>query len=280
MARPVRRLIVNADDFGFTRDVNEGILEAHQRGILRAASLLATGPAFEHAVELARRTPSLDVGAHLALVGMPSALDGRPLPATVAELLRVLAGRRIRIYEELAAQMRRLCDAGVRPSHLDTHKHTHLIPAVLEAVVGVARQFGVRWIRRPFDFRWRREPAAPWGERAATRLLGLLRRSFDRRLALSGLCGADHFVGLQMTGRFGAADLVQLFHALPQGTTEFMCHPGRCGPELLAARTRLKASRERELAALRAPEVLAAAEESRIELASFRDLDLATHQTR
>ena len=70
-----RRLIVNADDFGFTRDVNAGIVEACERGILRATTLMANGEAFEHAVDLAARTPQLDIGCHLTLVGGASVAD-------------------------------------------------------------------------------------------------------------------------------------------------------------------------------------------------------------
>ncbi len=264
-----RRLVVNADDLGFAREVNEGILEAHCRGIVRAASLLATGPAFEHALTLIRRTPGLEVGVHLALVGMPSALDGRPLPPTIPALLRQLALGRLPIHRELAAQARRILAAGVQPTHLDTHKHTHLIPRVLEAVCSIARQFGIPWVRRPLDFP---RPTAPWMERVRARAWLWLRRGFDRRLARFGCRATDHFAGLRMTGRFGSADLVRLIRELPPGSTEFMCHPGLCGPELKAARTRLKQSRERELAALTAPEVFEALREAEVALVGFREL--------
>jgi len=124
----LKKLIVNADDFGFTRDVNEGIVAAHRRGILTATTIMATGPAFAHAVDLSRDNPDLDIGCHLVLVGSEG------FPATVPALLYALATHRIRIYDELAAQVRRILDAGLRPTHLDTHKHTHLLPPVLDAV--------------------------------------------------------------------------------------------------------------------------------------------------
>jgi len=95
----LKRLIVNADDFGFTRDVNQGIVEAHREGILTATTLMATGPAFEDAVRLARENPSLDVGCHLVLVGAP------PYPATVAKLIEAVTLKRIKIYDELARQL-------------------------------------------------------------------------------------------------------------------------------------------------------------------------------
>ena len=98
------RLIVNADDFGFTRDVNEGIVEAHRDGILTATTLMANGDAFEDAVALARATPSLDVGCHAVLVQGRSVLDAsRALPATLKDLVRSLLRRELPVYEELRA---------------------------------------------------------------------------------------------------------------------------------------------------------------------------------
>ena len=139
-------LITNADDFGYTRDVNEGIIHAHRQGILTATTLMATGAAFDHAVALARENPTLDVGVHLVLVGS----DG--FPPTVARLIRQIALGRIRIYDELAAQVRKVQNSGLHPTHLDTHKHTHLLPPVLKAVARIASEFKIPWVRRPFDF--------------------------------------------------------------------------------------------------------------------------------
>ena len=251
-----KQLVVNADDFGFTPDVNAGIVEAHRDGILTAATLMANGDAFEDAVRLARQTPGLDIGCHLVLIGGHSLLTKQAFPATVAQLVAALATRRIRVYDELAAQMRRIVDAGVRPSHLDTHKHTHLAPPVLDAVAHLAEEFGVRWVRRPFDFPLNAlRGGVPRLKRLSSDALGLLRRRFHRVLASHGCRTTDHFAGFQITGRFQTAELVELMSVIPPGSTELMVHPGRCGPALRAARTRLKESREAELAALVAPEV-------------------------
>ena len=251
-----KQLVVNADDFGFTPDVNAGIVEAHRDGILTAATLMANGDAFEDAVRLARQTPGLDIGCHLVLIGGHSLLTKQAFPATVAQLVAALATRRIRVYDELAAQMHRIVDAGVRPSHLDTHKHTHLAPPVLDAVARLAEEFGVRWVRRPFDFPLNAlRGGVPRLKRLSSDALGLLRRRFHRVLASHGCRTTDHFAGFQITGRFQTAELVELLSVIPPGSTELMVHPGRCGPALRAARTRLKESREAELAALVAPEV-------------------------
>ncbi|HEY9142177.1 MAG TPA: ChbG/HpnK family deacetylase [Bryobacteraceae bacterium] len=264
-----RQLVVNADDFGFTPDVNRGIVEAHRRGILTAATLVANGDAFDDAVRLARDTPGLDVGCHLVLIGGRSLVTGRPFPATVTHLLRALARREIRLYDELAEQTRRTIAAGIRPSHLDTHKHTHLAPPVLEAVARVARDFGIQWVRRPFDFPMHGLGGVPRLTRLASGALGLLRGRFERVLAAYGCRTVDHFAGFRMTGRLDSGELAALAAALPEGSTELMCHPGYCGDALRNAPTRLKESRERELRALIAPEARQALERHSIELVNF-----------
>ena len=250
-----KRLIVNADDFGFTPDVNRGILAAHRDGILTASTIMANGEAFDDAVRLARDAPLLDVGCHLVLISGRAVLPPyAPLPASVPELLRALAARRIRVYDELAAQVRKILAAGMEPTHLDTHKHTHLAPPVLDAVARIAEEFEIRWVRRPFD-------------------IPVLRGRFHRVLARHGCRTTDHFAGFQLTGRFRAPELAQLIRELPDGVTEFMCHPGYCGDDLRHARTRLKESRERELEALVAPEVRAELAEAAVELVNYRGLE-------
>jgi predicted glycoside hydrolase/deacetylase ChbG (UPF0249 family) len=269
-----KQLVVNADDFGFTPDVNEGIVEAHRRGILTATTLMANGAAFEDAVQLARATPSLDAGCHLVLVGGRSLVTGKAFPLTVPQLLAAMARREIRVYDELAAQVRRIVDAGIRPTHLDTHKHTHLAPPVLDAVARLGEEFGIRWVRRPFDFPLNAlRGGVPRVKRMASGAMGLLRRRFHRVLEKRGCRTTDHFTGFQMTGRFRTAELVALLGAIPPGSTELMCHPGRCGEALRHARTRLKESREHELAALVAPEVREALERNGIELVNYRCLN-------
>ena len=268
-----KQLVVNADDFGFTPDVNQGIVEAHRRGILTAATLMANGDAFDDAVRLAGETPGLDIGCHLVLIGGRSLVTGTPFPRTVAQLVAALVRREIAVYDELAAQVRRIVDAGIRPTHLDTHKHTHLAPPVLDAVARISREFGVRWVRRPFDFPLHALPGAiPRAMRLSSAALGLMRKRLHRVLEKHGCRTTDHFAGFQITGRFRAAELVALMSLIPEGSTELMCHPGRCGAALRGARTRLKESREQELEALIAPEVKLAIAKNGIELVNYLEL--------
>jgi predicted glycoside hydrolase/deacetylase ChbG (UPF0249 family) len=261
----LKQLIVNADDFGFTRDVNAGIVACYRNGILTATTLMATGPAFAEAVRLSRENPGLDVGCHLVLVGSPG------FPDTVAQLVQAVARRRIAIYDELAKQVRTILDAGIQPTHLDTHKHTHLLPPVLDAVARISEEFSIPWVRRPFDF-----PVQANGIGLAKRLVSrsfhLLRGRLERVLKAHHCRTTDHFAGFRITGRYGASELSRLIGQLPEGSTEFMCHPGYCRSELQAARTRLKASREEEMRALTSAEVRQALEQAGVRLSSYRDL--------
>jgi predicted glycoside hydrolase/deacetylase ChbG (UPF0249 family) len=261
-----RRLIVNGDDFGFTQDVNEGIVEAYRHGILTATTLMANGDAFDHAVMLAHQTPSLDVGCHLVLIEGKSVLDpSRNLPATFPELLSALLQRKLQVYEELAAQVRKIARAGIRPTHLDTHKHTHLLPPVLDAIAQIAHDYRIPWVRRPFDFGI--DTGARITKSAVALGIRATRPGFTK--ALAKLKTTDHFTGFQITGTLQGANLIETLERLPEGLTEFMCHPGKLGPELRAAKTRLKESREIELAALVSREVREVIEHRGIQLLDY-----------
>jgi predicted glycoside hydrolase/deacetylase ChbG (UPF0249 family) len=228
---------------------------------------MANGDAFEHAVALAKETRSLDIGCHLVLVQGRSVADpSRELPATVTELAKVLFQRKLPVYEELLAQVRRIVRAGIRPTHLDTHKHTHLLPPVLEAVAKLAREFRIPWVRRPFDFGI--DGGARVTKSAVAVGMRVTKPGFARTLAQ--LKTTDHFAGFQITGTLREANLIATLERLPDGLTEFMCHPGKLGPELQAARTRLKESRELELAALKSPQVRRVIDRRGIELVNYR----------
>lgn len=246
----MKRLIVNADDFGFTRDVNAGIVEAHTHGILTATTLMANGDAFGDAVRLAGENPTLDIGCHLVMVqGQSVATPERPLPRTIGELVVALFRGGMDPYEEAAAQVRKIVAAGIRPSHLDTHKHTHLLPPVLRAVARVAREYNIPWVRRPFDFG--SEPSAGMRKRVLSVAMRAMGPGWEK--ALEGLRTTDCFTGFQLTGSLDTDRLGAALSRLPEGLTEFMCHPGKLGPELRAAATRLTESREIELTALTSP---------------------------
>jgi predicted glycoside hydrolase/deacetylase ChbG (UPF0249 family) len=251
----LKRLIINADDFGFNRDVNAGIVRAHRDGVLTSTTLMANGEAFDEAVSLAQATPSLDVGCHLVLVHGQSLLTGRPLPARPRDLLIALARGHLNVYSELRVQIEKIIAAGIRPTHLDSHKHTHIVPHVFRIAAQLAREFDIPYLRLPLDFTL---PAS----------VGALRRYYLRQ-AGAGVRTTDHFIGFRLTGALNETSLANALRRLPDGTTEFMCHPGVLGSELASAHTRLKESRERELDALTSPAIRRLISESAIHLGPF-----------
>jgi chitin disaccharide deacetylase len=261
----VKQLIVNADDFGFTRDVNAGIVECHRNGILTATTLMANGDAFEDAVRLAKENPTLDIGVHLVLVGGP----GQPpsLPAFMVQLAR----SRRNLAAEMRLQVQTILDAGLRPSHLDTHKHTHLAPPVLRAVIQTSREFDIPWVRRPADFTM---PAhsSPFFKKLVNKAVQFAANRFDNALHRGGCRFTDHFTGFEVTGRLGTPELLSILRHLPDGITELMCHPGYLREELGSAPTRLKESRVKELEALTSPEARAILSETGVQLTTYRDL--------
>lgn len=257
----MKRLIINADDFGFTPDVNAGIVEAHVHGVLTSTTLMANGDAFEDAVSWARRTPSLDIGCHLVLVQGRSVLTGRPLPQTLRDVVVALASNRLNVYAELRAQIERILAVGIRPTHLDSHKHTHVAPPVFRSVVRLAHEFRIPYVRLPLDLSLPMPAASK----------SLLRRYYVRMARNLNVRMTDHFLGFRLTGHLTEHTLSVALGALPDGTTEFMCHPGYFRDDLAGAQTRLKQSRELELQALISPAIRDLLNEAGVRLSPFSE---------
>ena len=293
----MRRLIINADDFGLTSGVNRAIAECHAQGVVTSSTLMATGAALENAVALATQSPKLSVGCHVVLVDGAPALpagevrslayagNGTEFARTLGGFVqRALTGRfaEPEIEAEAIAQFRKLQDAGIEITHFDTHKHTHIFPAVLRPLLRAAQACGIRALRNPFvpnqalafeelrgrPFLWKRY----WQVRALRRFLP----AFQELVAEHGMVAPDGCVGVMETGfldaELFAAMVRALAEGLPEGTWEMVCHPGYDDAELAGVRTRLRESREKELHVLTSPESRALLEKNGIELISYRDL--------
>jgi predicted glycoside hydrolase/deacetylase ChbG (UPF0249 family) len=280
----VGRLILNADDFGLTAGVNRAVIELNRAGVLTSASLMARAVSTNEAIELALATPSLGVGCHVVLVDGEPVLHARNLPTlvdprtgrfhpTLGIFLKLLLTGRIRSSEieaETAAQIALLQRRGLRLSHIDTHKHAHIFPAVLRPVLRAARAAGIRSVRNPFEPAWslRATHRAPWIRRAQVRLLRLLEPAFLRIVAEEGFTTTDGVIGVLATGTLDSKTVSSLLRNLPEeGTWELVTHPGYNDSDLAQARTRLLASRETERETL-----LALEQFPEIELISFADL--------
>jgi hopanoid biosynthesis associated protein HpnK len=290
----VRRLIVNADDFGFTAGINRAIVEAQTRGIVTSSTLMANGRAFNNAVRLAKSVPRLDVGCHVVLIDGEPVLDAKRLPSITSAhasgarfrdglqsfAARALAGRLDpgEIEAETTAQIRKLQSAGIDVSHLDTHKHTHLFPAVLRPVLRAARACGVRAIRNPFGPRKPLKSSelltrpSLWTRYAEVRILRTLASKFQDAASRENMATPDGTLGIVVTGALDEKLFRGIASIIPEGTWEFVCHPGYNDDDLKSAKTRLRESRETELRVLTMPQARELLSQHGIDLISYREL--------
>jgi len=250
----VKKLIVNADDFGLDSGINSGIIQAYESGIVRSASLMSCGAAFQEAVELAKKHPGLGVGVHLSLnEGAPVAAQDKISSLLLKdkksflgfnEYKKVFFGiRRINldeVYLEFESQINKFHQAGLTPTHLDGHKHVHMIPGILCVVLELAVRFKIPCLRLPREPWLAGYPQRPryW---ALSRLADFNWLFKVRRYPIKS---PDYCYGLTQSCYLNQPSLVQVLKAVPIGTNELICHPG-LGQK----------NRERELEALKSPEI-------------------------
>ncbi len=255
---------------------------------------MAGGTAFDDAVRLAKQLPRLSVGCHVVLIDGEPVLDAVRLPTITSEnhgsarfreglksfAARALAGRLNpdEIEAEASAQIRKIQSAGIAVSHVDSHKHTHLFPAVLRPMLRAARACGVRAIRNPFG---PRKPlrsgallARPslWTRYAEVRILRALAGKFRQAARREGAVTPDGTLGIVVTGTLDEKLFRAIAAIIPEGTWEFVCHPGYNDADLARANTRLRESRQKELRLLTMPEVRELLLEQKIDLISYREL--------
>jgi predicted glycoside hydrolase/deacetylase ChbG (UPF0249 family) len=234
-----RYVVINADDFGLSDAINEGILSAHEKGCLTSASLMANGPVFEKAVEIAMGSPDLGVGVHVNFIrGKPISklksvdrlVDERGLfPGTVSSVMRRLTRDPIALDQaesECSAQVERLIKAGIVPTHMDSEKHLHMYPPLFRRLINVARCHGIKWIRIV------EENGRLWSLNATAKQMGkaLLLRYFARKCRRkaneAGLLCADFFYGVLHAGHMGKDVYQEIIGKTGPGVTEIVSHPG------------------------------------------------------
>ena len=254
--------------------VTRGILEAHRAGAVTSASMVANAPGFDGAVRAARTDPGLDLGLHFNLTigpplspaaSIPSLCDGRGRFLSLGALIR----RSIRggidsehVVRECRAQLERLRESGITATHLDAHRHAHLLPGVWAGVVTVARAAGVP-LRVPL------EPFS--GGRVGAKLALRIAWRFAAR-AVPAPAPVLRVRGIGLLGGARFADrLIRILDRLPPGDTELVVHPGYADADLLAWDP-YGVEREWELAALRSSKVLTRLAQGAFRLARFADL--------
>jgi chitin disaccharide deacetylase len=262
----LRRLVANADDLGLTAGVNNGIFDAHDRGILTSASLMANAPATADAIRRLRTRPALGIGVHVMLVdGTPTLSpariptlvqdDGRFYPSWKPFIVACLRGRvRLReVEQELTAQVERLRSEGIGLTHLDAHKHVHAYPPVFAIVARLAERFRIPVVRVPYERSMGDLPLFPWTRR-------------DYRIATAHGIRTPQFLGRALTGILDADSLDRSLRRLRPGVTELMVHPGYVDHALRQMPTRLLASRATEVELLTSTDAVDALREEHIQL--------------
>ena len=289
----MKKLIVTADDFGLTEKVNQGIVEAHCRGVVTSTSLMANGGAFEDAIARVREAPRLGIGAHLNLTQGPTVTP----PTVVRSLVhgdgemsigpiglgKKIATGKVRLGEvelELRAQIEKILGAGISLTHLDGHKHIQLLPGVFDIVLKLAGEYGIRGIRCAVEpsnaftllKHARHNGTGRIKQYGLGRALSLFALRSRGKAARAGLFTPRYFLGIAQTGFLDISELSRILNNLPEGTSELMSHPGYVDEALYRTPTRLFAQRECELEALVDPTIKKLIAQNKIHLISYRDL--------
>ena len=278
MNHPIN-LIINADDLGAGDPTDQGIIEAFTKGIVTSASLLANGPSFNLAAEMARRV-GLPVGVHLN-ISEGFSLTGPIAGATdtsgqflgkVESRRRFIAGDidNVLLKNEFIAQIDKVRDSGLQPDHLDTHQHSGLFPVVTTALISAAQDSGIISMRLSSPVQPDTEdPPPPLGDEM--RLYRHLAPVMTEQLTGAGIKTPSGLLGMPLLDRLDENHLSNLLSHLTPGTLELMVHPGYFDPD----RAFSGEERELELNALTSKNILALIQRQGIRLISFKDLPCA-----
>jgi hopanoid biosynthesis associated protein HpnK len=252
-------LIINADDFGFSDDVNTAIIQAHEEGILTSTSLMVTGDAAQNAIALAKNHPHLAVGLHLVLVCGKSVLPPAQIPhlvdsqgnfsdnPTQAGLnYQFNQATRAELRLEIAAQLEKFRDSGLNLSHVDGHLHLHVHPVILNILTEFAAEFQIKFIRLPSEELTKNLKIdrrnllikIVWSI-----VFGQLRNYGEGLLKAHNIKFADRVYGLLQTGNMSEEYLLSLIPQIEAELVEIYAHP-------TSVNTKINNSGEIELKAL------------------------------
>lgn len=236
----MKKLIINADDFGIHETVSRGIIDGYRQGCISSTTLMAGADGFEQAVALAGDNPGLGLGVHLTLVGeLPVAApgtiaslvsqDGR-LPLAYGRFLQQFLAGQIRLTDirrELEAQVQKVADTGLRITHLDSHQHMHVVPQIIDIVLDIAKKFQIKAIRIPAEPLWFFGGFPGTAGRVIGRGgLSVLAAIARRKAKKAGIATTGHFYGMLAGGHMNETYLLNIIKQLPYGTSELMLHPG------------------------------------------------------
>lgn len=282
----MKRLIINADDFGMTGGINRAIAEAHRHGTVTSTTMMANGGAFADAVQAAHASPSLSVGAHIVLMNGTALAQRGPSLAGADRKLRpgfasfaaaALTGgiAEADVMIEITAQVERLRAAGLPVTHMDSHKHAHIFPAVFRPLLRAAAELGITAVRNPFEPEFSAALALlhtrAWKRFLAVRGFALFAAEFRREARRRGIRISEGTVAVAGTARWRRPLIERLLRELPEGSWELICHPAYPDEEFHRFSSAGEAGRV-ELEFLTAPWFRAAIDAAGIQLISYPQL--------
>ena len=275
----MKSLVITADDFGASVQVNDAVEQAHKRGVLTAASLMVAAPGAVDAVKRARRLPKLGVGLHVVLVEGRPALPAVQVPDLVGadglfrtDMVRAGAtmffdrAARRQLEAEITAQFEAFAATGLPLDHVNAHKHFHLHPTIAGLILKIGARFGLRAARLPIEPRGVLAQVEP-GRYPAQPVVDLWAGLACRRFRRAGLTVPDQVFGLHWSGALSANRLAGLIGQLPEGLSEIYLHPATGAYPGSAPGY----GYAEELAALVSPAAIEAAAEADIRRGRFMD---------
>lgn len=281
----MKRLIINADDFGLHESVNNAVIKGYKDGCLTSTSIMPSGQAFEHALSLAADSPGLGIGIHLTLVAEKPVSDpshikslvdmnGYFAPQYPQFLARYIVGKIdiAEIRRELFAQAEKVFAAGLKITHIDSHQHLHIFPGITEIAIEIANAYNIKAVRIPDEpyFFFGGYPFSPFRTLARAGLTFLARRA-RYKLSRNGITAPSSFFGMLAGGNMREEYLSAIISQLPDGISEIMMHPGT-DAEALQKVYNWQYHWEQELHALTSDRIRALIDTNRIHLVSFGEL--------
>lgn len=269
------KLIVNADDFGLSELTNKGIADCFTRGIVTSTTVIANSDAFKQAVSLAKKL-KLNVGIHLNLTMCKPVIEDAEHIADENGLLsnsniKKAASKKLDLTEvekEFRAQIEKVIDAGITPTHLDGHKHIHIFPGIVDIVTQLAKEYNIHGIRLPLGKIANRKLMFS-KQMIKAMIVNHYARKAKKKFMSNGLSCPDSFYGLLETGNLSTENLKKILAHVKEETTELMCHPGYFDKD---ANSKLKGERETELRALTDESVKELVKAKDIKLISYKDI--------
>ena len=281
----MKKLIVNADDFGLHTEVNRAVIQGYEQGCITSTSLVAAGAAAEEAAELARLHPGLGVGAHLTLVAERPVLPPEKVSSLVGEDGRLYADHMVFIRHfvrgdirmdelraECDAQITRLERLGVVLTHFDSHQHLHVLPGFIRLALDLAKQHGLTRMRLPAEnYFFTGGYAAPLARKLARGGLTFCSHLARHKALRAHIAMPDAFFGMLAGGHLEEPYFLRILQALPEGISEIMVHPGS-DASILGQVYDWQYHWEDELQAVTAPAVMSYIKENHVDLISFKEL--------